>query len=111
MFVTNNTMSVTNTLSLVSRQSRRFASSAPAATVSAWYHFHEGGDGSWGLSKKTSINLHQVEKIELHKKQVHFILIRFNFWRNEYYKTQHFATPEGAETAYTALMKQLDELR
>ncbi len=110
MFVPNTTMLGTNTLSLVSRQSRRFASTA-APAASSWYHFNVGGSGTWGMPRKTSINLRQVERIQLHNKEIRFYIAKANFWNENPFYYKFFATHEAAEAAYNSLIKQTDELR
>lgn len=108
--VPNSTMLGTNTLSLALR---RFASTAPAApvSVSGWYHSNTGGSGNWGMSIKTSINLRQVERIELHQKHIRFYIAKASFWNDNPFHCKYFATHEAAEAAYAALTKQVDKLK
>ena len=110
MLVPNSTMLGTNTLSKISR---RFASSvadaAPAA--SGWYHSVQGGNGKWGMSIKTSVNLRTVERIALHHKEIRFYTPKSNFWKEHPFYYKYFATHEAAEAAYSALMKQVDQLK
>jgi hypothetical protein len=108
VLVPNSTMSGTNTLVL--RHARRFISSS-AAPVSGWYHSNTGGSGNWGSSIKASINLRQVEKIELHQKHIRFYIAKANFWNENPCHYKYFATHEAAVAAYEALMKQVDELK
>jgi hypothetical protein len=100
----------TNTLSKISR---RFASTAPAApvSVSGWYHSNTGGSGKWGTPIKTSVNLRQVEMIALHHKEIRFYTPKANFWKEHPFHYKFFATHEAAVAAYEALMKRVDELK